>query len=302
MQGLGVHIVIDVELEMFALPHVAHPVHAQPGQRAQDRLTLRIEDLRFDNDVHDHSRHGPRLPVFGAEVARWTPRGSSQEKPARHKEMTPVQIVHFGQSCVLVETGTARLLLDPGVYSTDFTELTGLDAILITHQHPDHLDMQALPALMAANPTAQLLVDSGSAVQLASAGIAHQVTAPGHRLELAGTAVEVIGGEHGVIHPDIPVVPNNGYLIESEAGAILHPGDSFDLAGRDVAVLLLPTAAPWLKVSEAVDYLRAIAPPLAVPIHQAILAKPEKYYGLFRELAPAGTDIQIAVHAEPLKL
>jgi len=58
LQGLGVHIVIDVELEMFALPHVAHPVHAQPGQRAQDRLTLRIEDLRFHNDVDDHARHG----------------------------------------------------------------------------------------------------------------------------------------------------------------------------------------------------------------------------------------------------
>jgi hypothetical protein len=68
-----------------------------------------------------------------------------------------------------------------------------------------------------------------------------------------------------------------------------------------VDLLLLPTAAPWLKVSEAVDYLRAVAPALAVPIHQAILAKPEKYYGLFRELAPTGTDIQIALHGEPLK-
>jgi L-ascorbate metabolism protein UlaG (beta-lactamase superfamily) len=220
----------------------------------------------------------------------------------RPREMRPVQIVHFGQSCVLVETGAARLLLDPGVYSTGFAELTDLDVILITHQHPDHLDLQTLPALMAANPAAQLLVDAGSAPQLASAGIGHQVTAPGDRLELAGTAVEVIGGEHGVIHPDIPVVPNNGYLIEGETGTILHPGDSFAAPEADVAVLLLPTAAPWLKVSEAVDYLRAVAPPLAVPIHQAILATPDKYYGLFRELAPAGTDIQIAAHAEPLKL
>jgi L-ascorbate metabolism protein UlaG (beta-lactamase superfamily) len=201
-----------------------------------------------------------------------------------------------------VEIGTARLLLDPGVYSAGFEELTGLDAILVTHQHPDHLDLARMPALLAANPAAQLLVDSGSVPQLAGAGIGHEVVSPGQRLELAGAMVDVIGGDHGVIHPDIPVVPNNGYLIAGDGGTVLHPGDSFTVPGRDIDLLLLPTAAPWLKVSEAVDYLRAIAPPLAVPIHQAILAKPEKYYGFLRELAPAGTDIEIAAHAEAMKL
>ena len=213
-----------------------------------------------------------------------------------------MQIVHLGQSCVLVETGTARLLLDPGVYSTGFAELTDLDAILVTHQHPDHLDMDRLPALLAANPAAELLVDSGSAPMLTNAGIAHRIVRPGQRLELGSTAVDVIGGDHGVIHPDMPVVPNTGYLIGGDAGIVLHPGDGLDPCPRSVDLLFLPTAAPWLKVSEAADSLRAVAPVLAIPIHQAILAKPDKYYGLFRELAPAGTDVQIAVPGEALKL
>ncbi|MGH3992682.1 MAG: MBL fold metallo-hydrolase [Pseudonocardiaceae bacterium] len=211
-----------------------------------------------------------------------------------------MQIIHFGQSCVLAEAGPARLLFDPGVYSCGFEELTGLDAILVTHLHPDHLDIDRLPALMAANPAAELVVDTGSAELLAGTGIAHRVVRPGDRLKVVGTTVEVIGGDHGVIHPDIPVVPNNGYLIDS--GAILHPGDSFTLPDCDVDVLLVPTAAPWLKLSEAVDYLRAVDPGLAVPIHQALLARPEKFYGLFRELAPVGTEVHVVPHGDALKL
>jgi L-ascorbate metabolism protein UlaG (beta-lactamase superfamily) len=206
-----------------------------------------------------------------------------------------VQIVHFGHSCVLAETGSARLLIDPGSFSSGFEELSGLDAILITHAHPDHLDTDRLPALLAANPGAELVVDAGSVEALGD--VAHRVVRPGEQFEIAGAAVEVIGGDHAVIHPDIPMIPNNGYLLD---GSVLHPGDSFTPPGRQLDALLLPTGAPWLKLSEAVDYLRAVAPGVAVPIHQAVLAMPEMYYGHFRNLAPRGTEIVVAAHGEPL--
>lgn len=211
-----------------------------------------------------------------------------------------MRISHFGQSCVLVELGAARLLVDPGVYSDGFEQLTGLDAILVTHQHPDHLDLNRLSALLAANPSTPVLADPGSAAALTSAGVSYQVVTPGQLVDVAGATVEVVGGQHGVIHPDVPPVPNNGYLIIGGAGTVLHPGDALDPPGRAVDVLLLPTAAPWLKLAEAIDYLRAVAPPLAIPIHQAILAKPDKYYTLLGELAPAGTMVHVAAHAQPM--
>ena len=70
MQCLRIDVVIDIQLEMLALPHVAHPPQAHPGQRAHDRLTLRIEDFRLGYDVNDHSRHDAEATVFDRFVAR----------------------------------------------------------------------------------------------------------------------------------------------------------------------------------------------------------------------------------------
>ena len=114
--------------------------------------------------------------------------------------------------------------------------------------------------------------------------------APGASIQVGGSRVDVLGGEHAVIHPDIPIVANNAYLID---GTHLHPGDSFTPPPAPVDVLFLPTGAPWLKLSEAVDYLRAVAPRIAVPIHEAVLAMPAMHYRMFDSLAPEQTTVRV---------
>ena len=195
-----------------------------------------------------------------------------------------MQVTHFGHSCVLLDTGAARLLIDPGSFSTGFEGLTGLDAVLVTHQHPDHLDPERLPALLRANPDARLIVDSGTAGQLG--GVDHETVEPGATVTVAGARVEVLGGQHAVIHRDIPRIVNNAYLVD---GTHLHPGDALDTVPGDVDVLFLPAAAPWSKISETIEYLRAVAPRAAVPIHQGTLANPAVFYGHFDRLGPEGT-------------
>jgi L-ascorbate metabolism protein UlaG (beta-lactamase superfamily) len=201
-----------------------------------------------------------------------------------------MEITHFGHSCLLLDTGAARLLFDPGAFSTGFEATTGLDAVLVTHQHFDHLEPDRLTALLRANPDARVLVDAGSAGTLAERGIAHEVLAPGASVEVAGARVDVLGGDHAVIHPDIPVIENNAYLVD---GTHLHPGDALVAPPTPVEVLFLPTGAPWLKLSESVDYLRAVAPATAVPIHEAVLSKPAIWYGMFEQLAPDGTTVKV---------
>lgn len=210
-----------------------------------------------------------------------------------------MRLAHFGQSCVLLEIGGVRMMFDPGTFSAGFEHEGDLDAVLITHQHPDHLDTDRLPALLEANPGARLVVDPGSAQAVADLGLSHHTARAGESVSIGaagGPVVQVVGGVHATIHPDIPVIDNIGYLVGD--GEFYHPGDAFALPERAVDVLGLPTAAPWLKASEAVDFLRAVAPRVAVPIHEAVLAKPQMHYGLFSNLAPEGTEVRVLEQRE----
>jgi L-ascorbate metabolism protein UlaG (beta-lactamase superfamily) len=210
-----------------------------------------------------------------------------------------VKVRKLGHACLLVESDGARVLLDPGSFAPGFEDLRDLDAVFVTHQHPDHLDVDRVDALLAANPTAAIYSDPGSAEILGERGHAATSVAAGDLLEVEGLAVEVFGAEHAEVHPDIPRIPNTGYLLGDR---LFHPGDALTLPGRPVDVLALPTAAPWLKAAEAVEYLRAVSPRVAVPIHDRAAGSPQMYYGLFRQLAPAGTAVEILDDGEPRTL
>jgi L-ascorbate metabolism protein UlaG (beta-lactamase superfamily) len=197
---------------------------------------------------------------------------------------------------VLLETGTARILIDPGTFSHGFEVARELDAVLITHQHPDHLDPERLPVLLAGNPGATLVVDEGSAPVVRDLGLAATVLAPGEHLEVGGAAVHVAGGKHAEIHHDVPIIPNNGYIVDH--GAFYHPGDSLVPPEQAVDVLAVPAAAPWLRSAAAVDFMRAVKPRAAVPIHQAVLSEAgtQLYCGLLERLG--GTSLTTLAHGE----
>lgn len=194
-----------------------------------------------------------------------------------------MRVTRLGHSCLLVEQDQARLLLDPGVFSPGVEQLRDLTGILITHSHADHLDLNRLRPLLEANPDAGLHVDEGSATVLGDAP--HTIVRDGDELDL-GVHVQVVGSRHAVIHPDLPVIPNVGYLL---AGRFFTPGDALTVPEADVELLGLPTAAPWLKLSEAVDLLRAVAPARAFPVHDAVLATPQIWYGQVKALSPERT-------------
>ncbi len=203
-----------------------------------------------------------------------------------------MELTHFGHSCLLAEFGVARLLFDPGTFSHGFEGITGLSAILITHQHPDHADPNRLPALVEANPGAALYADPQTAAQLGGAWRAVHV---GAEFSIGELSIRGAGGRHAVIHPEIPVIDNISYLIgdADHPVRLMHPGDALFVPDEPVEVLAAPAAAPWMKISEAVDYLRAVAPRHAVPIHQGIITPDARgiFYGRLAEMTD--TDFRV---------
>ncbi|GAB3595124.1 MBL fold metallo-hydrolase [Angustibacter peucedani] len=217
-----------------------------------------------------------------------------------------MRLTHLGHACLLVEHDGARILVDPGGFSRGFEELTDLDAVVITHQHADHVDVERLPALLEANDGARLVAEPETAAELQKAGITAEALHAGDELELGGVPVRGAGGQHAVIHPDVPRVGNVGLLIGTSRaaggdGLLLHPGDAYDVVPDDVDVLALPLWAPWTKVSETVDYLRAVAPAVAVPVHEGPLLPPARgiYLGHATRLAPEGTTLTDLAGAGP---
>jgi L-ascorbate metabolism protein UlaG (beta-lactamase superfamily) len=203
-----------------------------------------------------------------------------------------MQLTHFGHSCLLADLDHTTLLFDPGNFSHGFEGISGLSAILITHQHPDHVDQARLPALMEANPDAALYADPQTSAQLNEPCRAVHV---GDELTVGALTIRAVGGQHAVIHPEIPVIDNISYLVGDgdHPAKFMHPGDALFVPDEPVDVLATPAAAPWMKIAEAVDYLRAVAPARAVPIHQGIIAAEARgiYYGRLTEMTT--TDFQV---------
>jgi len=210
-----------------------------------------------------------------------------------------MRLQKLGHSCLLVESGDARLLIDPGTFSAGFDDLEGLTAVLVTHQHPDHLDVDRLPGLLERNPSVQVVADPGTAQVLRDDhGIEASVANSGEVFDL-GVRVEAVGEMHAQIHPDLPRVTNTGYLIDDR---LLHPGDAIDVTDREVEILALPTMAPWMRMAEAIDFLRAVSPKVAVPIHDGLLRSTDLFYNAFRGLGPQSTDLLVLDDGAPKQL
>ncbi len=177
-----------------------------------------------------------------------------------------MQLTKHGHACVVLSDGDRRLLLDPGAF-TEESAWDGASALLITHEHFDHLDVERTKRALDADPALEVWTNRSVAEQL-DAGRRVHVVGHGDTFTAAGFDVAVQGEWHAVIHPDFPPLANVGFLVE---GRVFHPGDALTVPEGSVETLLLPVHAPWSKSGELIDYVRAVGPARSLAVHDGLL-------------------------------
>jgi L-ascorbate metabolism protein UlaG (beta-lactamase superfamily) len=179
-----------------------------------------------------------------------------------------MKITKFGQCCLLVEVAGKRVLTDPGRFTVEQNAVRDIDLVLITHEHADHLHIDSLKEVLAHNPEAVVITNSGVAKLLDEAGIAYAVVEGRAAASPAGIALEAYDGPHAEIYEQFGQVQNTGYFI---ADTLFYPGDAYTNPGRPVPVLALPVAGPWCKSADVIRYALEVRPGKAFPVHDWVL-------------------------------
>jgi L-ascorbate metabolism protein UlaG (beta-lactamase superfamily) len=185
-----------------------------------------------------------------------------------------MRLTKLEHAALVIEDSGDLLFVDPGKFTTPITEAQGALGVVVTHEHDDHWTPAQLERILDQSPGARVFGPAGVVEAAAAAGYAVERVSPGDEVELGTFRLRFFGGRHALIHRSIPVVDNVGVLVND---ALYYAGDSFAVPeGVAVDVLAAPAGAPWMKISEAMDYVEQVAPRRAFATHEMVLSRAGK--------------------------
>lgn len=212
-----------------------------------------------------------------------------------------MRITKFGHCCLLVEEKGVRILIDPGIWSEGFHGLQDIDVLLITHEHPDHFDVDAIKKVLELNIGCTVLTNTSVHNKLQEINIVSDILLPGSFRKINGVTIEAFDCPHEEIYPSIVCPENIGYRI---AEKLFYPGDNVSFVPEfSVDVLALPVIAPWMKLADALDYGKKIQPRVCFPVHDGMLKHTGPYHAQPKNiLTPLGIEVIIPIVGESFEV
>lgn len=191
-----------------------------------------------------------------------------------------MKITKLGHCCLRIEcvseSGTGdksivTFLTDPGSYTDAQNTQTGIDAVVISHEHSDHLHIESLKTVLAHNPNAIVISNDSVGTLLSAENISFSRVAHGEEFDVKGVRVRGFGTVHAPIFRDYEQVENTGYFF---ADRLFYPGDAFTNPGVAVDILAFPVTGPWCNISDSMNYLLSVKPNHAFGVHDGNLVRP----------------------------
>lgn len=200
-------------------------------------------------------------------------------------------IQKLGHSCLIVEEGASRLIIDPGNFvfmdsEVHADELPQMDVVLLTHDHPDHFYPDAIAKIMSKG-TPLILANEQTVKKIQEAGWQGDAMSVGTTRNIGAFQIRAVKCPHGLLPGGLPTPENIGFLINN---VLFHPGDCLQPEEPvRASVLALPIAAPWLKLEEAVKLVEMMAPQMVIPVHDGFIKHTDFIPGVLKRIFPSGT-------------
>jgi len=213
-----------------------------------------------------------------------------------------MNITKIGHCCLQIDVNETRILTDPGVFSEQQNILEHVNAVLITHEHVDHMHIPSLQQIILNNPDVIVYANESTGSILSKEGIEFELFGEGSELDIQGVSVKTWNTYHADIYDGIEPVLNTVLFIEN---TLLYPGDAFWIPNFEVDTLALAVSAPWCKTSEVIEYAKAVKPRMCFPVHDAVLHEQngEPFYRVAANfIEPAGIEFKDIRNGESLEV
>lgn len=182
-----------------------------------------------------------------------------------------LSITAFGHSSLMFAFGGTVIHVDPWGNQADYTKLPKADLILVTHEHPDHCDVQAIAAVQ--KPGTTVIANAAAGAKLPGSVVMNN----GGVKTVAGIGIEAVPA-YNLVHMRAPGQPyhpkgvGNGYVLTFGDQRVYVAGDTENTpemkSPRDIACAFLPMNLPYTMTPEMVaDAARAMKPKILYPYH-----------------------------------
>lgn len=159
----------------------------------------------------------------------------------------------------------------------------GLVGVLLTHQHPDHVDSRLIKEIIG---TSGVQIIGNTDTNETYENLVTKVLQPGEQTEIAGFSVVAYGMPRCPMPDGSAGPPNNGYVIDN---TFLLAGDSYIAPETlNVPYAAVPIAGPDLSLRDARDLIVAVGAKTVIPVHYSIFSdeKPTFAAGLIEKFTP----------------